>query len=156
MGNILQPRFIVHSLYLFVCFSLLRCYFCSSTARPVAMEEGLPTKSYARALQTVSNLALRTDTATALQLGTVSEKQLDDASNEARTSKGISPWIHDIGNFRSNLTILKIDLILPKPFVEIVDIYLWLDVDDYTPVEVGGDIVCWVFLLVGFLGKMWL
>lgn len=49
----------------------------------------------------------------------------------------LSPWLLNICNFLKPTTILKNDLIFFKLSIIIVDGYLWLDEDDYTPVEIG-------------------
>lgn len=108
-----------------------------------AIEIETNARSWAQLVQneTVSNVGLRTD---AIER----EELFGDASLEASTSKCISLWCQNNGNFRSNLTILKSDLILPKPMVKVVDNYLWLDEDDFTPIELG-----WEYCLFGFFAS---
>lgn len=99
-----------------------------------AMEIETNARSWAQVVQneTVSNMGLRTDVIKR-------EELFGDVSLEASTSKRISLWCQNNSNFRSNLTILKSDLIFPKPMVKVVDSYLWLYDDDFTPhrVRVG-------------------
>lgn len=85
----------------------------------------------------VYNQMLRTDATKVMQSETEREELPGDTSHEAGTSKRISPWCHNNGNFRSNLTILNTDLILPKPLERfiILDSYTWLDEDDYTLIK---------------------
>lgn len=86
----------------------------------------------------------------------------------SRPSQGCSPWDciswpiarpvyprHNDENFKSNVTILKSNLILPKPNTNLIDGFLCLEDTDYTPVELW-----WGFCILGFFarkfpGKRW-
>lgn len=56
-----------------------------------------------------------------------------------------SPWYHNGKNCKTNVTILKSDLTLPKHNANFVDGFLCLDDIDYTLMELG-----WGFCLLGF------
>lgn len=122
-----------------------------STASPVTytMDETTTSKSYAQAIQseTATNITMELNNSKLVQLGTEQGRPPDDERNLTEGRK--SPWLHNNGNFNSDVAILKSDLILPKPLVKVVDNYLWLELDDYTPVELG-----WGYCLLGFfVGK---
>lgn len=70
---------------------------------------------------------------------------IEEPPDKSNNSMRLSPWLLNFGNFLKPTTILKKDLILPKPSINIVDGYLWLDEEDYTPIEIG-----WGFPLLGF------
>lgn len=131
---------------------VLSCSFCACCSAAGPLSSGViesQERSWAQVVQTesISNQMLRTDATKAIQPETEREELPGDTLHEAGTSKRISPWCHNNGNFRSNLTILKTDLIFPKPSerFKILDSYTWLDEDDYTLVKLG-----WGYWLLGF------
>lgn len=71
--------------------------------------------------------------------------QSDSVNPAADSTSHKSPWFHNDGNFKSNVIILKSDLILPKPNTNFIDGFLCLNDTDYIPVELGCG-----FCLLGF------
>lgn len=109
------------------------------------MEETSTSKSFVQAIQceTATNIMMERNNGKLVQLGTEQGRLPDGEMNFTEGRK--SPWLHNNGNFNSDVAILKSDLILPKPIVKVVDNFLWLELDDYTPVELG-----WGYCLLGF------
>lgn len=82
--------------------------------------------------------------------------QSDGVNPAADSSSHKSPWFHNNGNFKSNVIILKSDLILHKPNTNFIDGFLCLNDTNYiSPWSSGGAFVYLVFLQGNFLEKKW-
>lgn len=84
------------------------------------MGEASTSKSYVRALQseTATNIMMEHNNSKSVQLGTMRGRSPDEEMNNTEGRK--SPWLHNNGNFNSNVVILKSDLILPKPLLKLL------------------------------------